>query len=79
MKDNSPKDTKTLVANAMFALDAREKVEALTDRELSDLVIDKIWGELIVWCSHEDFLLDELIIRFDKAKGIVRDEEDQKP
>lgn len=63
-----------LAENAMFLLSEREKVEALSDRELSDLVIKKIWGQKVGWCSAEDWILDEFIQRFDKAKGIVREE-----
>jgi hypothetical protein len=68
-----------MLENALFMLDNRDKVEALTDRELSDLVIDKIWGQKVGWCSAEDWLLDEFIQRFDKAKGIVRDTEESAP
>ena len=56
-------------------LDAREKVEKLSDRELSALVLHHIWAKKVGWCSQEDFLLDEYITRFERMAGIKRDED----
>lgn len=54
-------------------IESGDKVAMLTDKELSDQVIERVWGSL-AWNSQEDWLLDELIRRFDIAKGINRDD-----
>jgi hypothetical protein len=51
-----------------------DKVSKLSDQELTDQVIEKIWGQL-TFCSPEDALLDELLRRFETRAGIIRSEE----
>lgn len=53
-----------------------DRVAKLSDASLSTLVIEKVWGTLNLG-SEQDALLDEMIRRFDAAKGIVRDEEEE--
>lgn len=47
--------------------------KTLSDKELSSLVLEKIWGKKLVFGSDEDFLLDEYITRFEGLAGIKRD------
>lgn len=56
-------------------LDARNKLEALSDKKLSALVLHCIWAKKMNWCSQEEFLLDEYITRFERMAGIRRDNE----
>jgi hypothetical protein len=56
-------------------LDAKDKIQKLTDRELSALVLHHIWAKKVGWCSPEEFLMDEYITRFERMAGIKRDEE----
>ncbi len=49
----------------------------LTNREISDAVVEKVWGSMKAG-SPGELLLDEFISRFDKLCGIKRDDlEDQ--
>jgi hypothetical protein len=57
------------------AFDTWQAAEKLTDRELADEVITKVWGKLHLG-SREDFILSELIDRFEKQAGIERGEEE---
>lgn len=59
---------------AMMCLAARDHVEALSDRELVSRVEKQIWAQL-GFGSQEDWLLDELINRFELRRGIKRDDE----
>jgi len=52
-------------------LERSTRISNLSDAELSNLNINKVWGSLI-FGSEEEMLLDELIRRFDKGKGIER-------
>lgn len=66
---DSPSD---LFSSVMKLVKETERIANLSDEELSDLVINEIWSKFI-FGSREDFLLDEMIKRFDKKSGIVRD------
>ncbi len=59
----------------MRLLDARNKLESISDRQLSELVLHCIWAKKVGWCSQEEFLLDEYITRFERMAGIKRDGE----
>jgi hypothetical protein len=61
------------VEGALMCLTARDNVEKMSDRELVDLVEKHIWGNLR-FGSAEDWLLDELINRFETRRGIARDD-----
>ena len=64
-------DTAAHVAAYMVTTD---KVSKLSDRELTDQVTEKIWGQL-AFGSLEDVLLNELLRRFEARAGIIRSEE----
>lgn len=51
-----------------------DRVAKFSDATLSTAVIEKVWGTLNLG-SEQDALLDEMIRRFDAAKGIVRGED----
>lgn len=51
-----------------------DRFEAMSDVELAEVVIEKVWGQLVLG-SEEDAALDELIKRFEAAKGIKRDDD----
>jgi hypothetical protein len=59
-----------------------DRVAKLSDAALSTAVIEKVWGPLNLG-GEQDALLDEMIRRFDEAKGIspypdlTQDEYDQ--
>lgn len=59
---------------AMMCLAARDHVEKLTDTELTLAVEKQIWAKL-GFGGQEDWLLDELINRFEIRRGIMRDGE----
>lgn len=61
-----------LIRSLEKAVEDSAAVEKLSDRELSELVIEKVWGKL-TFGSPEDWLLDQLVTRFEKAHGIERD------
>jgi len=63
------------VEGAALCLHARDTVEAMTDRELVANVEKEVWGKLCAFGSPADWLLDELINRFETQRGIERDEE----
>lgn len=52
-----------------------EEVALLSDLALADWVIERVWGHLNLG-SLEDVHLNELINRFERAKGIEREDED---
>ena len=56
-------------------LNRAESVDNLTDAELSDAVLKEVWSAKLIFCSREDFLLSELLNRFDAKSGIKRDSE----
>lgn len=62
-----------LMEVVLSMIESNDKVAMLTDKELSDQVIERVWGSL-AWNSQEDWLLNELIRRFDTTKGINRDD-----
>jgi hypothetical protein len=62
------------VEGAMMCLAARDHVEKLTDRELVSAVEKQVWAKLGL-ASQEDWLLDELINRFESLREIKRDDE----
>ncbi len=66
--------TRTHADRILAFLDRTQEIENLSDAALSDLVIEKVWGQLNLG-SEEDMLLNEMINRFDAAKGIERDDE----
>ena len=63
-----------LVRGLVKMMVASDSVKALTDRELTTEVIDKVWGNLPLG-SREEWVLDELVARFEKRCGIERDAE----
>jgi hypothetical protein len=58
---------------AMMCLAARDHVEKLSDRDLVSAVEKQIWAKL-GFGSQPDWLLDELINRFETQRGIKRDD-----
>jgi hypothetical protein len=68
----------TVERNTVQALirwvDHHDAVEALTDADLSDAVLNEVWAQISL-CSKGEVLLNEMMTRFDKRCGIVRDEE----
>lgn len=67
-------DKERLFRGVLKFMEATARVEKLSDRELCALVIEKVWGKVLLG-SEEDCVLDELISRFEQRCGIERDEE----
>jgi hypothetical protein len=65
---------KELVEGALLLLKSKDRVAKLTDRELSAAVLSEVWAGL-GFGSKADWLLDEMIQRFEKRAGIERDED----
>lgn len=63
-----------MLSGLIALLEGTEHVKKLSDCELSTTVIEKVWGQLVLG-SEQDFLLDELISRFEEKCGIERDDE----
>jgi hypothetical protein len=63
-----------MVRGLVKFLDASNAVKKLSDHELCKQVIEKVWGELVLG-SEQDWLVDELVERFEERCGIERDEE----
>lgn len=61
-------------ANLLGFLNRQDRISKLSDCELSEEVLNKVWGKLILG-SEEDSLLDEMITRFELVMGIERNEE----
>lgn len=51
-----------------------DKDRAMSDRELVAAVIEKVWAKQNLG-SEEDWLIDQLVTRYEKLVGIERDEE----
>lgn len=53
-------------------LDYAEKAEQMSDAQLIDAVIERVWGQM-AW-NEPEALLNELMKRFEQRAGITRDE-----
>lgn len=56
-------------------LDAAGAVDDLTDAQLVEAVLNEVWAVKVAFCSREDFLLSQLVDRFEAKCGIKRDAE----
>lgn len=63
------------ISRLAAVFEVHEDIAKMSDQDLSDAVINEVWAKLR-FCSRQDWLLDEMIARFDKRCGIVRGEED---
>lgn len=70
--EKPPKDR--LARALLNFMQAQERVQQLSDRELCAEVIDKVWGKQILG-SDQDWLVDEIVQRFEIKCGIERDDE----
>lgn len=50
------------------------EISKLTDQELSAAVQEEVWGKCTGFNTREDFLLSEMMARFDTLAGIERPE-----
>lgn len=73
-KQRAAADLESATEGAMMCLAARDHVDALSDRDLVAAVEKQIWAKL-GFGSQEDWLLDELINRFEEQRGIKRDDD----
>jgi hypothetical protein len=71
MKDKL-QESDDLLHGALILLHEKGAVEKLTDAQLSDAVLKEVWSTLN-FGSREDWLIDELISRFESKVGIERD------
>lgn len=69
-----PPFTNAQIDKLMKILSDTDVIHTLTDAELSNAVIKEVWGTLR-FCSRKDWLLDEMITRFENKCGIVRNED----
>jgi len=58
----------------MASLTLMGKIESLSDSELADLVVNRVWGRLSLG-TEEEFLINELITRFELRVGIERNDD----
>lgn len=56
-------------------MELHDRSAALSDVELVEQVVDKVWGRAHNLGSWEEQILDELITRFEHRAGIDRDDE----
>jgi hypothetical protein len=61
-------------ARLLAALDDSQSIHDLTDAQLSEAVLNEVWGKQYLF-SRPEMLLSEMIGRFDKLAGVKRDEE----
>ena len=67
-------DHEQMIEGVLTMLTAKDNVEKMSDKELVALVEREIWGKLCIFGSPQDWLLDELISRFETRGGIKRDD-----
>ncbi len=69
-----PANADRLLAAMEWIIAKDNRLKAMTDAELSAAVLDKVWANL-PFHSEGELLLDEMISRFELAKGIRRNDE----
>jgi len=70
----SDADQAKLYESIMNSIHESGRVQKLTDQELADEAIVKVWGQLKL-NTPEEAVVDELIRRFQKLAGIPEDED----
>lgn len=74
IRDERPKIDDQQLTGILGFMKRRDEIEAMSDEQLSDAVLNKVWGTLRLG-SEQDMLLDEMLTRFDLFTGIERGED----
>jgi hypothetical protein len=75
MKEYTEQEKQKMAVGVLRFLEINERSKKLSDIELVEQVVDKVWGTAFNLGSWEEQLLDELITRFENQVGIERDDE----
>ena len=75
MKEYTEQEKQKMAVVVLRFLEINERSKKLSDIELVEQVVDKVWGRAHNLGSWEEQLLDELITRFENQVGIERDDE----
>jgi len=70
----TPEQVERFTNGMMKMIQNMDEMKMLSDRELVEAVIEKVWGQMILG-GEQETLLDELITRYEKRSGIKRDDE----
>lgn len=68
----TPTLSDSMVVALMKTVVNHDAIRSMGDSDLTTAIIDEVWGQFVMG-SRSDVLVDELINRFEAAKGIQRD------
>lgn len=73
-EDMNQEEKAEAASRVLVVMNRIETISKLSDLELSDRIVNEVWGRMYLG-SVEETLLNELVTRFEKLTGIERNEE----